>query len=173
MALKSAPNKFVREKNRTVQDVFNKFIKPALETFADDIGQKVTRHAEKHHTFQNQTGALQDSMRWEVERRRHGYDVTIVAGGSGRIINAFRVDKIASRPRVTGLSRRRRGLTATGKLRKTRRAGGLLKGTITDVGYATFVEKKGFSVLVNAVVYYRRRVPRLMKRWLKGATARI
>lgn len=171
MALKE--NTFVREKNRTPADVFNRFVQPELKTLAEDIGQKVVRRAVKRHTFKNRTGALEDSMRWKTIERRNLFDIMISAGGKGRIQFPFRIDKIASREPQAGRSKRRKGLTSSGKERRTRRAGGRRKGEVVPVDYAIWVEKKGFDVLIGAVTYYRGRIPRMMRNFMRGATARI
>lgn len=179
------PNVFVvRQKKRTLADVHDKFIQPTMATVSQDIGQKIMIHARRNHTFKNRTGALEDSIRFATEQVRAAtYNIIITAGGFGKVKFALRTGKLATKLR---------GLLSSGKPRKIRRRGrvavdfnpntntvtlsgrrSLRKGEVINVNYAAHVERRGYSVLVNSVMYYRERIPRIISRALKGATAGI
>jgi len=178
---------FKRDKLRTPLDVYNKFIQPSIDTFANSLGAKAINHAKKTHEFQNRTGALEDSMRWNVkaptEDRR---DVEITAGGLGRVQFSRRTGK----RRTNKL-----GLTATGQQRTISRRGKIItrigattagtvlieksetrrlrKGDVRHVDYAVDVERRGFSVLKNTANLYSRLTAKMWARALKGATKRL
>lgn len=170
---------FTRQHNRTAEDVFNKFIAPELQVLASDIGQKLIHDAKHTHGFENRTGALEDSMRWNVLNEVGKTSVEVMAGGYGRVQFPKRDSS-----RLT----KQKGLTATGKTRQIRRRGkvvtdldpfeqserrGLKKGEVILVNYAKFVEMKGYSVLIESVNRFRERIPRMMRAFLSGKTARI
>lgn len=178
---------FKRDKRRTMQDVYRDFIQPELDTFANSLGAKAINHAKKTHEFQNRTGALEDSMRWnikapDVDRR----DVEITAGGVGRVqfskrTSSRRTNRLGLTPggRQRTIRRRGRAITGIGAdssgnvfLQKSERRG-LRKGEVIHVDYAVKVERRGFSVLKNTANLYGRLAAKMWARALKRSTGKL
>lgn len=178
---------FKRDKLRTPTDVYNKFIQPSLDTFANSLGAKAINHAKKTHEFQNRTGALQDSMRWNIKSpSRDRRDVEITAGGLGRVLFPRRISSRRTRSQ---------GLTATGQQRSISRRGRIVtrigvtsagtvliaksgtqrlrKGDVRHVDYAVKVERRGFSVLKNTANLYGRLAGKMWARALNNSTKRL
>ena len=178
---------FKRDKRRTVTDIYKQFIQPEIDTFANSLGAKVINHAKKTHQFNNRTGALEDSMRWNIKSpspdRR---DIEVTAGGLGRVQFSRRTGK-----RRTS----RLGLTATGQQRTISRRGRVItrigvtssgtvllgrsgrrrlrKGDVIYVDYAVKVERRGFSVLKNTVALYSRLTAKMWAKQLKQSTKKV
>lgn len=183
MATKLKNDPFIRTHNRTVNDVFRNFIKPSLETLAHDMGAKTIHRAKTRHDYQNRTGALESSKRWKVRKLRGGkdFEIDITAGGIGRVQFSRRDSVRATRAKgftPTGQSRRipRRGRVASGdanaRVRQSERRA-LKRGDRIVVNYARAVEKRGYSVLKEAVNWARHKLGKSMANFLKTGIARL
>lgn len=151
------PGKFVRVKKRTVKDIFAKHIQPRIMAQMNTLGNNIALEARKNHTFTNRTGALESSISWTPPViKGHRYVMTVFAGGWASAKFAFNFGK-----RKLSNVKRRNYRYQRGKRFAVQRGQGLY------VNYAPFVERRGFSVLKNAIVKYRRMGVAIMGRALK------
>lgn len=178
---------FRRDKLRTPTDVYKQFIQPSLDTFANSLGAKAIFHAKKTHEFQNRTGALESSMRWNVKApTRDRRDVEITAGGLGQVQFSRRTGRrrtkrlgLTTKGRERTISRRGKIVTRVGAtsggtvfIEKSRRQQ-LRKGDVIHVDYAVKVERRGFSVLKNTANLYGRLTAKMWARALNNSTKRL
>lgn len=178
---------FRRDKIRTPTDIYNKFIQPSLDTFANSLGAKAIAHAKKTHEFQNRTGALEDSMKWFIRSpSRDRRDVEITAGGEGQVQFSRRIGKRQTKRLGLTTKGRERTISRRGRiiLRQGETSGGttileksgiqrLRRGDVIHVDYAVKVERRGFSVLKNTANLYGRLAAKMWARALNDSTKRL
>ena len=128
---------FERLKNRSLKDYYKQIIQPRQAVLLTDALQKTGVAAKREHTYQNRTGALETSIRWQPAKiLPAAVQGEISAGGPSTARWAF--DVTARR-----VEHRRR---------RNRRAGRNLKaGGAVYVNYAGFVENKKYTVLTAFV----------------------
>lgn len=151
------PNRFYRVKKRSVKDIFAKHIQPRIFAQMNTLGNNIVLEARKNHTFTNRTGALEASISWTPPViKHHKYIMTIFAGGWSVAKFVFNFGK-----RKLSGTKKRNYRYQRGERIAVKRGQGLY------VNYAPFVERRGFSVLKNAIVKYRRMAVTIMGRGLK------
>lgn len=149
--------RFYRKYNRTATDIFGNKFQHRLKMELHDAVQKISFYCRKNHTWQNRTGALEESIGFEEPIYKGGFWQAVVkAGGWSRVKFAFNV----------GLRR------ATGKRKRNARyqRGQRFnpgKGTGLFVNYAYWVEKKGFPVLIQGIEHYKRLIGKVLAANLK------
>ncbi len=149
--------RFTREHNRTARDVFNNTIQPKLPLAINDVCQKITYFNRKNHTYQNRTGALENSVLW-VPARTKGSKIiaALIAGGPSKALKTF-VQKLVFYHDEQGRLR----------VFEPRDPKIIRQGTPVNVDYAVFVEVKGWPVLKQGVEKYRRQVAAIMAQLLR------
>lgn len=155
------PVRFVRKHNRTVADVFNNVVQPKIKIQLQDAAQKIATYSKRNHTWENRTGALEESINFTLpERTSTGWIATVFAGGWAKVKWAFDITA-----RKAG--RRRKHYRYQRKQRIP-----MKRGTGVFVNYARFVEDKGFPVLKQGIEHYRHLLTRIFKRNLKVGALR-
>lgn len=155
------PVRFVRQKNRTVADVFNNIMQPKIKIELQDVAQKIATYSKRNHTWKNRSGALEESINFTLpEKTSTGWIATVFAGGWAKVKWAF--DITARRE-----GRRRKHYRYQ---RKERIPMG--RGTGVFVHYARFVEDKGFPVLKQGIEFYRHRIAQIFRQTLKVGVLR-
>ena len=158
--------RFVREHNRTATDIFNNMIRPHL-TGALDIGlQKMTYFNKHNHTYQNRTGALENSVSWDPAKQEGDKVVgALIAGGLSRATitryaaggGSFTLRNI----RVPKTGKRKKGMLRYKKIAL------FTRGDQIYVDYAAFVELKGFPVLVQGIEKYKHEIVAIIGTYLR------
>jgi len=132
-------------------------IRPHL-TGALDIGLQKMTHFNKHnHTYQNRTGALENSVSWEPAKYEGDKVVgALIAGGPSTAKYSYVIKVVYYRDRE-------------GRLRvfepKTPRV--IRRGQPVDVNYAVFVELKGFPVLIQGIEKFKHEVADMIGKHLR------
>lgn len=151
------PVRFVRTKKRTVMDIFNGAISPRIKAELNTLGNNIILDARKNHEFKNRTGALEASMQWTPPERKAGlWRMVVFAGGWSKVKYVFDF----ARRQATKVKRRNWRYRKGGRYNPRR-------GEDLYVNYAQYVERRGYSVLINAVEKYRRMATAILGRALK------
>jgi hypothetical protein len=149
--------RFHREKQRTVNDIFNSAIQPRAAVALQDIAQKVVQYAKTTHRYQNRTGALQESISW-VPPVKVGDSFQTVIYAGGWSIAKYAMDY--GRRKTTGVQRRNRRYQR-GESFRPKRGQGLY------VIYARFLENKGWPVLSHSIARHKPLISRVLQQELK------
>ena len=162
--------KFHRTKNRTAEDVFKNMIRPKLPHVLDTACQQITHYNKHHHTYQNQTGALENSITWSPAVMEGPIcRAAVMAGGLSRATRAgyssaapLAVARRIAGVRVRGRDGQRRSITFRSAAVKS-----VSRGDQIYVNYAVYVERKGYPVLKQGIEYYRPRLAAQMAALLR------
>lgn len=144
--------KFIRTKNRDIDDIFRNMIAPRAKALLQNTAQNWVTFCRNNHTWKNRTGALENSISWtEVKKTPTGFKTTIEAGGLSEAKYAY---DFALRAGLGLRLRNQRFLV--GSLR----AGSEMFAKVSPgdqiyVDYAMYVENKGYPVLKQGEEYIR------------------
>lgn len=149
--------RFKRKHNRTAEDVFNNMIRPKIPLTLDVMSQKIVHYARKIHSYQNRTGALENSVSW-MPAKRHGssWRSAVLAGGPSKA-------KYTYTQRVVFYYDEQHRL----RVFEPKNPRTIRKGTPINVNYAVFVELKGMPVLKHAIEHFRRQIARMCAQLLR------
>jgi hypothetical protein len=137
--------RFTREKNRTAEDVFKNMILPKIPLALNVICQKIAYYNRHNHTYENRTGACENSISWipaEVQGAR--VRAAIVAGGPSKALYEYVQTVVIYHDEQ-------------GRIRafEPKNPKVINKGDPIYVDYAVFLERKGFPVLKQGIEHFR------------------
>lgn len=155
--------RFKRERNRTAEDMLKNMILPHILVGLDVMMQKMTHHNRKQHTYQNRTGALENSVTWlPAKQKGKTIKAAIIAGGSNiKTLQNYKKDKVFYRDKAGRL--RVFPLIPPETIRK---------GTRVNVDYAVHVENMGRPVLIQGIEKFKKQLAKLLKMQAKGIKLR-
>lgn len=155
--------RFTRKYNRTTKDIFGAKFQERVKMQLQGATQKIAHYCKHNHTWQNRTGALEESINFTPpELKGNMWASTVFAGGWAKVkyatmrkIRQLKGQKYISRQRKKNIGYQR------GQAFQFKRGMGRL------VNYAYWVEKKGFPVLIQGIEHYRPLLARIFANNLK------
>jgi len=145
--------RFVRKHNRTVKDIFGNKFQQTVKMQLQDATQKIAFYCKRNHSWQNRTGALEESINFTpAERKGTFWQSSVFAGGWAKVKYAYDFARRRATRRKKANIRYQRGQRFKAK-----------RGMGIYVNYAYWVEKKGFPVLKQGIEKYRRRLAGIFK----------
>jgi hypothetical protein len=149
--------RFTRKYNRTVADIFGNKFQEKVKMELQSATQRIAYYCKHNHTWQNRTGALEESINFTPpERKGSMWTSTVFAGGWARIKYVFDYAK----RKATGKKRRSYRYQRGERVK-------LQRGMGRFVNYAYWVEKKGYPVLKQGIEKYRKQLTRIFANNLK------
>jgi hypothetical protein len=141
--------RFTRKYNRTVEDIFKQKIQPKIPMLLQQSVQEIATYCKRNHTWQNRTGALEESINWTPPTQKGSYwFATVFAGGWAKAKYAYGL--VTRRLKGQEYERRKRNIRyQRGEAFKIKR------GMAVFVNYAKYVQDKGYPVLIQGWERYK------------------
>jgi len=157
--------RFTRKHNRTTKDIFGEKFQQKLKMQLQGATQKIAHYCKHNHTWQNRTGALEESINFTPPvLKGNMWTSTVFAGGWAKVKYAFSGKawawRVYGESKVLDYRKRNIGYSRGQRFAFKRGMGRL-------VNYAHWVEKKGYPVLIQGIEKYRPLLTRIFAGNLK------